>query len=212
MCVFDCNNGPLSVLDQYACGLYDKYFGRLVRSGDCVKFAFEFDLLLRWLLKTAFNLARARRGKWPVDTLFGLRKYILGKDQQAPASRLFLQLITPTKIEPGSVKGLAPDVAEAPIVFNRVILFDCSFAPGFLTGFLVTLNSYYFHILLEDSNTKARLRERVFATFMKDNPGAFRLSPCKRAVVYASSLDEFQVGMRSPTLVRNIKNWNDWKS
>jgi hypothetical protein len=209
---FACNNGPLSLLDEYICGLYDKHFVHLVRPGDCVRLTVDFDLLLRWLLKTAYNFARARRGHWPVSSLFLLRDYILGKDQTRPASRLLLQLIPPGRIEPGSIKGLPPDATEAPMIFNRVAVFDCRFAPGFVMRFLITVNSYYFHVLVEDPNANGRLRERVFAKWVKEIPGGFQLIPGKTAVVYSSSVDAFQVAESSAPLVRNMKNWNKWKT
>ncbi len=208
---FACNNGPLSLLDEYICGLYDKHFVHLVRPGDCVKLTVDFNLLLRWLLKTAYNVARARRGNWPVSSLFLLRGYILGKDKKRPASRLLLQLITPARIEPGSIKGLSPDATEVPMIFNRIGAFDCTFAPGFLMGFLITVNSYYFHVFVEGPNANARLRERIFKSLMRDIPGGFQLIPGKTAVVYSSSVDAFQVAERSAPLVRNIRNWDKWK-
>jgi hypothetical protein len=206
----NCNNGPLSVLDTYACGLYDKHFVEIVRAGDCVKFEFDYDLLLRWLLKTAYNFARARKGQWPIALLAQLREYILGVNPKRPAARVVLQLIKPAKVELGSVKEF-PNITESPMFFNRVGLFDFSLAPGFLTGFLITLNSYYFHMFLEDSATNTRSRERVFKRLIKDIPGGFQLVPGKKAVVYPSSLDQFQVAKTSPPLIRNMRDWYKWK-
>lgn len=207
----NCNNGPLSVLDRYICNLYDVYFAHPVRRGDCVKFIFNFDLLLRWLLKTAYNFARARRGKWPVSSISELRNYICGKDEDRPASRILLQLISPSQIEPGSVDGIPMNVTEGPLAFNRVGVLDSRALPGFVVGFLITLNSYYFYLLVEDLNSDARVRERVFKEVLKETPGAFRLLPGRRAVVYSSSLDAFQVARRSAPLVRNILSWEKWR-
>ena len=54
-----CNNGPLSQLDTYLCELNDRYFRKVVRAGDCVRFEFNFDLLLRVLLKIGFHYCPA---------------------------------------------------------------------------------------------------------------------------------------------------------
>jgi hypothetical protein len=206
-----CNNGPLSLLDQYICSLYDKYFAQVVQPGNRVKFEADFELLLRWLLKTAYNHARARRGNWPVSLLQAERDYILGKVKKRPTSHIILQLIPPARIEPGSIKGLPPDATESPMLFTRVGLFDFTFAPGFLMGFLIAVKSYCFHVLVEDARVDMRLRKRVFASLLKDTPGGYELVPGKRAVVYPSSLDMFQVALKSSPLVRNMRNWDNWQ-
>ena len=59
-----CNNGPLSQVDTHLCELNDKYFSKIVRPGDHVRFEFDFDQLVRMLLKIGYNVARAR--KWPL--------------------------------------------------------------------------------------------------------------------------------------------------
>lgn len=54
-----CNNGPLSLLDAYACTLYDTNFGRFPEHLESVAFIYDYGRLLRWLIKIAFNTARA---------------------------------------------------------------------------------------------------------------------------------------------------------
>jgi hypothetical protein len=56
-----CNNGPLSRLDAYACTLYDTNFGRFPEHFEPVVFAYDYGRLLRWLIKIAFNTARANK-------------------------------------------------------------------------------------------------------------------------------------------------------
>jgi hypothetical protein len=56
-----CNSGPLSQLDTYLCALNDKYFSKIVRPGDRVRVQYDFDLLLRMLLKISYNVVRARK-------------------------------------------------------------------------------------------------------------------------------------------------------
>jgi hypothetical protein len=208
---FSCNNGPLSLLDEYICGLYDMYFVRVVRRGDCVKFTFDFDLMLRWLLKTAYNFARARRGRWPISDLSQLRGYILGNEDRRPASRILLQLGSPPQITPGSVEGIPDDLTEAPLAFNRVGVLDSRALPGFVMGFLIALNSYHFYLLVEDPNSDARFRERIFKELLKEIPGGFRLIPGQKAVLYPSSQDTFQIAERSAPLIRNVMSWNKWR-
>lgn len=55
----DCNNGPLSRLDDHACELYDRRFGKPVRVGEVVPFTYDYGLLMRWLLKLSYNSSRS---------------------------------------------------------------------------------------------------------------------------------------------------------
>jgi hypothetical protein len=146
-----------------------------------------------------------------VSFLAALRNYILGKDELRPSSRMLVQLVRPAKMEPGTLKDL-PAASEAPPIFHRVAIFDTTYAPGFHAGLLITLYSYYFYIFLEQCEIAPQLRERVFKALLREIPGAYRLWPGKRAVIYPSSLDMFEMALRSGPLVRNIVNWNKWKA
>src|SRR5208337_4799728 len=91
-----CNHEKLSKLDTYICELYDQYFKTIVHSGDRTDFRFDFDLLLRWLLKTMYNTSRSRGWEFRRDD--ELLKYILGEMPRPPIFRVLLQLIIPTQM------------------------------------------------------------------------------------------------------------------
>jgi len=55
----ECNNGPLSKVDSYFCYLYDQYFVRVPRAGETIEFRYDFALLMRALLKVAYNSSRS---------------------------------------------------------------------------------------------------------------------------------------------------------
>lgn len=50
-----CNNVKLSILDTYLSDLYDKYFSEPLSPGDSTKIEYDYDLLLRSLLKISYN-------------------------------------------------------------------------------------------------------------------------------------------------------------
>jgi len=54
----DCNNGPLSLLDAYLCKLYDDYLIHEVQEGQSIVFRYDFNLLVKALLKISYNSAR----------------------------------------------------------------------------------------------------------------------------------------------------------
>ncbi len=204
----DCNNGPLSELDQYACTLYEEHFARLVRPGDQVKLNLEFDMLLRWLLKTGYNAARARKWSTSFEQLTG---YILGRDAHRPPSRVFLQLIIPTKVNRGDIKDF-PDATEVPPSHHRLSRIDSTLLPGLKIGFLLTLNSYYFYVLLEDPSASKKTRLKSCNAIVKKAPGACELKPNKRFTAYSSSVDMRQAEMQSEARIRNVLSWGVWKA
>lgn len=71
-----CNNGPLSLLDDYARQLYVGYFSKPYKAAKITRFRYDYGKLSRWLLKTAYNSARAASAS-DVDVLRLLSQYII---------------------------------------------------------------------------------------------------------------------------------------
>jgi hypothetical protein len=197
-----CNNGKLSVLDTYICELHDKYFKTIIHAGDRVDFHFDFDLLLRWLLKTGYNTARARG--WHVKRDSELPQYILGEGQRPSGFRVFLQLIIPT---PTSSREWVtkPDAAEVPPAPVRIDLLDVSKLAGFNMGYVVSLNSYLFTIFKEVDAVPSRIRKLVLINLLKHMLGACEITDKERAIVYSSSLDFMALVDKNSVLLRHLE-------
>lgn len=91
-----CNNGFLSALDGYVCGLFDRYFIQQIDRYSTVEFEFDYHLLKRWLLKVCFNSARihASRDCFVFDPLL---PYIRGDSLEVGRSvQLYAQLTHPS--------------------------------------------------------------------------------------------------------------------
>jgi hypothetical protein len=138
-----CNSGPLSALDVYICRLYDAQFSRIARAREPRTFLYDYDLLLRWLLKASYNSARANSSD--VAALSTYRSFILDGGVVPSGIDVQLELIRPsslrshgsrseTKLPPSSVRCCRVQMS-GPLL------------PG-LTLRLVALNSFYFWILL----------------------------------------------------------------
>lgn len=80
----NCNHNLLSALDAYIRGLHAKYFARPLVTSRTV--SFEFDRLLRWVLKVTYNARRAFGGSPRIFT--HLRQYMLGHCDR-PGSLMF---------------------------------------------------------------------------------------------------------------------------
>lgn len=91
-----CNNQNLSNLDNYLCSLYEKYFKEVLHPGMEVKIRFNYDKLLRVLLKISYNTTRAfNQDKESVEIQKSFSKYILGISSVKPKGvRLHLQIVT----------------------------------------------------------------------------------------------------------------------
>ena len=202
-----CNNVVLGGLDSYACELYDLYFAHLIRAGDRIKLKIDLDLLMRWILKTGYNVARAR--KWSTS-LGETTPYIIGRELNRPPSRLFLQLVIPSKVRKGEIKDF-PEATEVPPSYHRVAALDVRSSPSLKTAFLLTLSSYYFYVLVEDPGVPKRTRDKNCDLLRREWPGACEIKPKKEHIIYASSVDMLHAEAQSMARIQNVLNWNDWK-
>jgi hypothetical protein len=192
-----CNNGPLSELDTYICDLHDQYFKTTVHRGDRVDFKFDFDQLLRWLLKTSYNTARVRGWDFKKDSR--LLRYILGEGLRPPGFHVFLLLMIPTQTSSlaWQVRPEADEILPQASSSNSL---DVKSYVGIAQGYQVSLNSYFFHIFRESENLLARVRESGLRAILKHLPGACELSDKNRAVVFSSSLEYMTYHAQNPVL------------
>ena len=180
-----CNNGPLSQLDAYICGLNSRYFERIIHAGDRVRFEYEYDMLLRALLKLSYNVARAR--KWPLKPWQDTAEYIVGKGASPPWLHIFLQLMIPTPLREAHLP-VAEDATEVPPIPMRVALADVRPFHGLMSGCLVSIRSYRFFVVWEDISLSTVIRRKGLDAFFKISKGAYQLTRRGRVVAYASSV------------------------
>ena len=181
-----CNSGPLSRLDAYLCELNDSYFSKIVRPGACIRFRYDFDLLLRMLLKIGYNVARAR--KWPLGHWENTSQYVLGKASCPVGLHIFLQLMIPTPVEKANLL-VTPGTTEVPPWPMSVYPIDVSNFPGLLSGSWVSIWSYRFFLLRERPQFSHAIRQRTLTKCWKNTPGSVELTRSGTATIYASSVD-----------------------
>lgn len=204
-----CNSGPLSQLDAYLCGLNDEYFSKIVHPGGRIRFIFDFDLLLRMLLKLGYNVARAR--KWPLRNWQGTAPYILGKAPYPSGLRVFLQLMIPTPVEKTNLP-VSPGATEVPPWPMSVYVVDVSSFPGLMSGCWMSVWSYRFFVLREDMQVPRVIRKRAIAKWLKNTRGASELTRRGVATIYASSVEVLDAVSDSPifhkqlSLARKLKS------
>ena len=209
-----CNSGPLSQLDTYLCALNDKYYSKIVRPGDRVRFQYDFDLLLRMLLKIGYNVARAR--KWPLGHWQDATQYILGKTPCPAAFRIFLQLMIPTPVKKTNLP-VSSGTAEVPPWPMSVYPIDVSSLPCLMAGSWLSVWSYRFFVLREDKQVPRGVRQRAVARWLKNTKGAYELTRRGIATIYASSVEVLDAVKDSPifheqlSLARKLKSATELK-
>jgi hypothetical protein len=72
----ECNNGPLSALDNYVRSLHHRYFSKAYQAIKKTNFKYDFEKLTKWLLKVSYNSARAARAP-DVELLGQYAPYII---------------------------------------------------------------------------------------------------------------------------------------
>lgn len=181
-----CNNGPLSELDAYFCRLNTNYFSKIIHPGDCVRFQYNFQFLLRALLKILHNVVRAR--KWPRENWQETSQYIVGKIEHSTGFRIFLQLLIATPAKKTALP-VSPGTKEIPPLAANAYLCDVSDLPGVKSGYWISIWSYRFFLLQENDQTPPNIRKRSLAKWLKGTRGAYELKVGGQATLYASSVD-----------------------
>jgi hypothetical protein len=105
-----CNGGILSRLDGYASRLDKTYFSQIVGPKPDIDFRFDFGLLLRWLLKLAYNSDRT--GAPPYEMKIFV-PYILGEASEPPLhTTLLLGLISSSTTRADIHGSNAPEIVK----------------------------------------------------------------------------------------------------
>ena len=156
----ECNNKHLSPLDSYLCSLYDKYFIDFIEEKKPFIFEYNYNLLLRAVLKITFNSSRTVTR---LDNEFKkFRNYILYGHENREDVIIKLDIVTPTllngeKIYPKSARcGTVKIKAES----NKFILRTLS------------INSFYFYIIIsKEEHITEEVTEKEYWDIFNSIPG-----------------------------------------
>ena len=141
----NCNNVKLSPLDSYMCALYEEHFSRILAPGENASIRFQYDKLLRGLLKISYNSARAHSGDTTAaKALEGFSAYLLGGEHK-PAISLRLQVVTWSH---GVTRAGEPTGALRPHSLRVATMsYDGHLSHRFVVR-LVGINSYWFFLII----------------------------------------------------------------
>lgn len=191
-----CNNGPLSELDGYAAEFLKSIdYCKTYCSDANVRFAYDYDMLFRWLLKVSFNASRTTSE--PSSALRECAPYILGCGKRPSAAFLAVEVVRDTPIperEKRSLPGIARDWEFIPTKMFRVgpgILVPPRHhreeLPGHVLRF-VAINAWYFIFALVPHPAPRSSRCQLQRVFQELYPCATMLKPAsQRAEVRVST-------------------------
>ncbi|MCK3828252.1 hypothetical protein [Pseudomonas sp. W2Aug9] len=153
-----CNNGALSKLDEYLAKLYDSQLENIIPAGSGAGLAYDFNMLLRVLLKISFNSARSSGSDKVVKTHQKFINYIL-KGTHRGDIMLRLQIVTDSteySLDVESRRIVKPEVLRcADIGYDGVL------ANRFMIR-LIAINSYWFYLIIPYKKEKPhKLKEFI---------------------------------------------------
>jgi hypothetical protein len=181
-----CNNGPLSKLDDNFLEIYNKYIRTPIEPGDSAEITFDYNSLLRFLLKVSYNSARiSADGQQAIEVLKSYVPFILGISTSTPDISLRLQIYTSAKTinESTGEKG----IAEAKLLRSAKVSYRGPQSDSFIIR-LVAINSFWFHLLIP-LKPMSRIKKESFTKGFKNwilNPGIAILPQHKKLFIPAN--------------------------
>lgn len=159
----DCNSGVLSILDTYAQNLYSSHLSKYADLFEDNKIVYDYDLLLRFLLKVSFNSSRANKSDYEILHLY--RDYIMGEKRRPRNIFLFCEVLTPY------FNFENPDSIESNTQF-RISVFripNLEFHEWCLRA--VAIDNYVFYVVASDISSQKNLSKQKKLIFerMKDS-------------------------------------------
>ena len=155
----ECNNTKLSHLDSYICFLYDQYFRNFREKKESFEFAYNYDLLIRSLLKITYNSSRTNTKNNNFFEKF--KEYILYGGKTREDIVIKLDIVTPSLIN-GQI--LYPKSA-------RCGTLDIGLQSDNFIVRMIAVNSYYFSILFSKENEISNSQTPELKRFLERIPG-----------------------------------------
>lgn len=178
-----CNSDYLSKVDSYGKRLYlENGFDRSFAEDGTVEFKYDYDFLLRYLLKISYNSARTleRDLEW-IEPFSKFILYGIDPPKEIKTS-IFLEIMKSYKIKQGDRHKLPKETRNREYLTPEIIRVSRAYEIGIqLEGIvrLVSVKAFYFYIpLLHAEKSRSALR-RSIKSFLEILPCAQKLEPNK---------------------------------
>lgn len=210
----ECNSGSLSELDAYAKSFTEQ--NRCHRTFDLKRptllIIYEYQMLLRWLLKISFNVMRA--GGHETAAISQCAGFILGSAHLPFHAEVFVEVIRNLPIAEHQRQGLPASLrGSASLTAHRFRLGAFGF-PGSerisLCRF-VAINAFYFYVMLFPAGAAKDLVNESLLEFRRTNRYALRLSHTRKSVSVKVSKNTIGDVYREQFL-RELPAWEEYFS
>lgn len=143
-----CNNVVLSALDEYLADLFDKFFRRFLNPGEQAALEYDYDMLLRALLKVSYNSSRSSGNDIASKYLKKYVKYIMEGSYRGDVM-LRLQVVTSSRLV--DLEGTDYGVLNPELLRCGQVPYDGVLSERFIIR-LVALNCFWFFIIIPKKN------------------------------------------------------------
>jgi hypothetical protein len=159
-----CNNGVLSDLDSGFIKLFDKYMHEPILPGEGAEFHFDYNELLKSLLKISYNSARASSdGLKAITAMRKFVPYIMGKTNVIPDVMLRLQIVTSSKKLDANTL-VQQGMFEAKILRSAKLQYDGPQKSNFIVR-LVAFNSFWFYLIIPTKKVSVSKKQTFIQGF-----------------------------------------------
>lgn len=162
-----CNNSRLGALDQYGAALYRSFFKHPVRIRTEISFAYDFNKLLRWLLKLAYNDERTRHEPYEIRPF---ASYILSDQAAAPLpTSLLAGIVVPSPTTAAQQQRGFPEFLYPERHTLARLFLEPPIQQHVAFSRLVAFKAYVFEIIAWRSDAPPSLRRQCIAEMCRRN-------------------------------------------
>ncbi|HHK9527896.1 TPA: hypothetical protein ACQZHT_001046 [Enterobacter hormaechei] len=160
----ECNNGVLSQLDAHFVASFKKQMLTPLKPGDEITFEYEYDYLLRELLKVSYNSARASNGGYNArTTLEKYIPYILNGNKKIDGAILSLLIVTSANrivLETGE-----PVAPLEPYLLRSTSIGGLNLNTNNYIVRMVAFNSFWFFLLIPKRPVTSKIKNEFWKEF-----------------------------------------------
>lgn len=174
----DCNNGELSLLDAYALNLVLKYNEYLSISTKKIYFKYNYNMLVRWLLKICYNSARANDNEFDIKLYEKNVDYIMNRGSAEPNITVLAMYMGSGCLSKEMAEHFyhLKDEREFEIDWFRIGPFRLTGkATYYCASRCIIINSFAFFIVISDKKDTTEL-SRIKSEIKKQYKNAVELS------------------------------------